>query len=81
MYGSRRPSPKTGSLHGADDERDPDREAEVAGVPVRFVPLMGAAFGSVAVLALALTAPTPSAESTGLRRSGPRASTVESRPC
>jgi len=47
-----------GALYKADDDRDPDREAEVAGVPVRFVSLMAVAFGSVAVLAIALTAPT-----------------------
>ena len=46
-----------GALYKADDGRDPDREAEVAGVPVRFVSLMGVSFGSVAVLALAFTAP------------------------
>jgi len=46
-----------GALYKADDDRDPDREQEVAGVPVRFLSLMGVAFGSVAVLALALTAP------------------------
>ncbi|WP_440006940.1 DUF2391 domain-containing protein [Halomicrococcus sp. SG-WS-1] len=46
-----------GALYKADDERDPDREAEVAGVPARFVSLMGVAFGSVTILALTLTAP------------------------
>jgi uncharacterized membrane protein len=46
-----------GALYKADDDRDPDREAEVAGVPVRFVSLMGVAFGSVFVLSVALTAP------------------------
>jgi uncharacterized membrane protein len=47
-----------GALYGADADRDPDREVGVAGIPVRFVSLMGVAFGSVAVLAVALTAPT-----------------------
>ncbi|SDF31550.1 DUF2391 family protein [Halorientalis regularis] len=47
-----------GALYKADDDRDPDQEAEVAGIPVRFVSLMGVAYGSVAVLAVALTAPT-----------------------
>jgi uncharacterized membrane protein len=51
-----------GALYKADDDRDPDREAEVAGVPVRFVSLMTVAFGSVVVLALALTAPVTFAE-------------------
>ncbi|QLH77004.1 DUF2391 family protein [Halosimplex rubrum] len=47
-----------GALYEADDDRDPDREAEVAGVPLRFLSLMLVSFGSVAVLALTLTAPT-----------------------
>ncbi|MFB6139981.1 MAG: DUF2391 domain-containing protein [Halosimplex sp.] len=47
-----------GALYRADDDRDPDREAEVAGVPLRFVSLMAVSFGSVAVLALTLTAPS-----------------------
>ncbi|MFB6083952.1 MAG: DUF2391 domain-containing protein [Halorientalis sp.] len=46
-----------GALYKADDDRDPETEAEVAGIPVRFVSLMGVAFGSVLVLALAFTAP------------------------
>lgn len=46
-----------GALYRADADRDPDREAEVAGVPVRFVSLMCVSYGSVAVLAFALTAP------------------------
>ncbi|QPV61734.1 DUF2391 family protein [Halosimplex litoreum] len=47
-----------GALYEADDDRDPDREAEVAGIPLRFLSLMLVSFGSVAVLALTLTAPT-----------------------
>ncbi|MDS0261664.1 DUF2391 family protein [Haloarcula sp. S1CR25-12] len=46
-----------GALYKADDDRDLEREAEVAGVPIRFVSLMVVAFGSVAVLALVFTAP------------------------
>ncbi|WP_135667354.1 DUF2391 domain-containing protein [Halorhabdus rudnickae] len=46
-----------GALYQADDGRDPDTEAEVAGLPVRFLSLLGVAFGSVAVLALLLNAP------------------------
>ncbi|MFB6146301.1 MAG: DUF2391 domain-containing protein [Halobacteriaceae archaeon] len=46
-----------GALYEADDDRDPDREAALAGVPVRFLSLMGVSFGSVLVLSLALTAP------------------------
>jgi len=47
-----------GALYEADDDRDPDREADVAGVPIRFVSLMAVAYGAVLVLALAVTAPT-----------------------
>jgi uncharacterized membrane protein len=47
-----------GALYKADDDRDPDAEAEVGGVPLRFLSLMGISYGSVAVLALAFTAPT-----------------------
>ncbi|NHN61020.1 MULTISPECIES: DUF2391 family protein [Halorussus] len=46
-----------GALYKADDDRDPDREAEVAGVPSRFVSLMLVSFGSVAILAVAFGAP------------------------
>lgn len=46
-----------GALYKADD-RDPDRETEVGGVPLRFVSLMAVSFGSVLVLALVLDAPT-----------------------
>jgi uncharacterized membrane protein len=46
-----------GALYKADNDRDLDREAEVAGVPVRFVSLMLVSFGSVATLAVVFTAP------------------------
>ncbi|WP_324665615.1 DUF2391 family protein [Haloarcula sediminis] len=46
-----------GALYQADADRDIETEAEVAGVPVRFVSLMIVAFGSVAVLATVFTAP------------------------
>ena len=46
-----------GALYKADDDRDPDREAEVAGVPSRFVSLMLVSFGSVAILSVAFGAP------------------------
>jgi uncharacterized membrane protein len=46
-----------GALYKADN-RDPDREVEVGGVPVRFVSLMVVAFGSVLLLALAFDAPS-----------------------
>lgn len=45
-----------GALYKADN-RDPDREEEVGGVPTRFLSLMLVAFGSVTVLALTLDAP------------------------
>lgn len=47
-----------GALYKADDDRDPEREAEFAGVPIRFVSLMVVAYGSVTSLALILAAPT-----------------------
>ncbi len=46
-----------GALYKADD-RDPDREREVGGVPVRFVSLMLVSFGSVLILALVFGAPS-----------------------
>ena len=47
-----------GALYKADEDRDPDRETEVAGVPVRFISLLVVAFGSVGILALVFTAPS-----------------------
>lgn len=46
-----------GALYKADD-RNPDRETEVGGVPLRFVSLMIVSFGSVLVLALVFDAPS-----------------------
>ena len=46
-----------GTLYGIDDEHDPDRERDVAGVPARFLSLIGVAFGSVVILALVFDAP------------------------
>ncbi|MFB6184408.1 MAG: DUF2391 domain-containing protein [Haloarculaceae archaeon] len=46
-----------GALYRADHERDPESEAEVAGVPLRFLSLMAVSFGSVALLAVAFGAP------------------------
>ena len=46
-----------GGLYGADNDRDPAREAAIAGVPVRFISVMIVAFGSVGTLAFAITAP------------------------
>ncbi|WP_254769185.1 DUF2391 domain-containing protein [Salinilacihabitans rarus] len=45
------------ALYKADTGRDPDDEREVVGVPIRFLSLMGAAFGSVTLLALLFGAP------------------------
>ncbi|WP_256288464.1 DUF2391 family protein [Halobellus inordinatus] len=45
-----------GALYKADD-RDPDRETEVGGVPLRFVSLISVAYFSVVVLSLAFDAP------------------------
>jgi len=47
-----------GGLYGADDDRDPRTEAAVFGVPVRFISVMVVAFGSVTLLAFAITAPS-----------------------
>jgi len=47
-----------GGLYGADNERNPRREAVFAGVPVRFISVIIVAFGSVAMLAFSVTAPT-----------------------
>lgn len=46
-----------GALYKADRDRDPDAEAEVGGVPLRFVSLLIVAFGSVAILATVFGAP------------------------
>ena len=45
-----------GALYKAED-RNPDREVEVGGIPLRFLSLMVVSFGSVLVLALAFDAP------------------------
>ncbi|SEO60413.1 Putative integral membrane protein [Halogranum amylolyticum] len=46
-----------GALYKADDDRDPDREAEVGGVPVRFISLILVSYLSVLILALSFDAP------------------------
>jgi len=46
-----------GALYQADTDRDPERERDVAGVPVRFVSLLTVAFGSTFALALLFNAP------------------------
>ncbi|MFC7018670.1 MULTISPECIES: DUF2391 family protein [Haloarcula] len=47
-----------GALYEADEDREVDEEAEVGGIPIRFISLMVVSFGSVAVLALVFTAPS-----------------------
>lgn len=56
-----------GALYKADD-RDPDRETEVGGVPLRFVSLMVVSFGSVLLLALVFGAPATFLTNVGLPR-------------
>jgi uncharacterized membrane protein len=63
-----------GALYEADDDRDPDRESEVAGVPARFVSLMLVSYGSVAILSLSFGAPDTFLEAT--YESGPSVETV-----
>ncbi len=46
-----------GALYKADD-RDPDREPEFGGIPLRYISLVGVAYLSVLILALAFDAPT-----------------------
>lgn len=46
-----------GALYRADDDRDAEREVDVAGVPLRFVSLMVVSYGSVTILAFAFAAP------------------------
>ena len=46
-----------GALYKADAGRDPDSEADVGGVPLRFVSLVIVSYVSVLVLALAFDAP------------------------
>jgi uncharacterized membrane protein len=45
-----------GALYKADD-RNPDRETEVGGIPVRFISLIAVSYLSVLILALAFNAP------------------------
>jgi uncharacterized membrane protein len=46
-----------GALYRADTDHDPDRERDLAGVPLRFLSLMVVSFGSVALLAFVFGAP------------------------
>ncbi|MFC7156001.1 DUF2391 domain-containing protein [Halomarina halobia] len=56
-----------GALYKADD-RDPDREVDIGGVPVRFLSLMAVSFGAVLLLALAFDAPTTFLSGLGVER-------------
>lgn len=46
-----------GALYRADSDRDPDHEADVGGIPVRFLSLMGVSLGSVVILMVVFDAP------------------------
>ncbi len=46
-----------GALYKADEDRDPDKEVNIMGVPVRFISLMLVSYLSVAVLITLLNAP------------------------
>lgn len=46
-----------GALYKADLNRDPDREVDVAGVPVRLISLILVSYFSVAVMVFVLNAP------------------------
>lgn len=46
-----------GALYKADLNRDPDREIDVAGVPVRLISLILVSYFSVAVMVFVLNAP------------------------
>ncbi|MFB6121969.1 MAG: DUF2391 family protein [Haloferacaceae archaeon] len=46
-----------GTLYRADADRDPDAEAEVGGVPLRFVSLVAISYASVFTLAFVFAAP------------------------
>ncbi|EJN59942.1 DUF2391 family protein [Halogranum rubrum] len=46
-----------GALYKADDDRDPDREVEFGGIPVRFISLILVSYLSVLILALSFDAP------------------------
>ncbi|MFC6989458.1 DUF2391 family protein [Haloplanus sp. GCM10025708] len=46
-----------GTLYRADADRDPDAEAEVGGIPLRFVSLVVISYASVTTLAFVFAAP------------------------
>ena len=71
-----------GALYMADQGRDPEREAEVRGVPVRFVSLLAVSYGSVLSSRYSSPLPRRSSTATSLSSSGrhsrPRASAPSS---
>jgi uncharacterized membrane protein len=54
-----------GTLYGADHDRDPEREASVAGVPLRYLSLLFVSYLSVTILAVLFDAPATFGSSTG----------------
>ncbi|WP_227380981.1 DUF2391 family protein [Haladaptatus halobius] len=46
-----------GALYEADDDRDPDHEASIIGLPLRFISLIIIAFSSVLLLAFTFNSP------------------------
>jgi uncharacterized membrane protein len=46
-----------GTLYGADEERDSDRERSILGVPLRYISLILISYLSVTILALVFNAP------------------------
>jgi uncharacterized membrane protein len=46
-----------GTLYRADHDRDPEREASIAGLPLRFLSLLAVSYLSVTMLAAVFDAP------------------------
>lgn len=46
-----------GTLYQADDDRDPDEEASIFGIPLRYLSLIAISYLSVTILALVFNAP------------------------
>jgi uncharacterized membrane protein len=65
-----------GALYKADD-RDPEREVEVAGIPIRFISLIGVSYLSVLILSLAFDAPGTFLEPSRATSIGPVAVAVD----
>ncbi|GGJ07206.1 membrane protein [Halobellus salinus] len=65
-----------GALYKADD-RNPDRETEVGGIPVRFISLIAVSYLSVLILALAFNAPETFVGPSGAASAGSLGVSVE----